>query len=186
VLARELHGELDVVLARKLRAPFQPELAIGAVGEDGAVYLDPETSGAAEVSEDYLRAERERQIAEIAQRRRLFRAVRAPADAAGRSVILTDDGIATGSTLQAALHVLRARQPREVTLAVPVAAPEALERLRRQCDRVLCLLEPAWLGAISMFYEDFAQVEDDEAVRLLREFGRPAAGAAEKARGHDT
>jgi len=177
VLARELGGELDVVLARKLRAPFQRELAIGAIGEDGAVYLDPRAREIEGVTERYIEAERGRQLAEIEARRKLFRGARPPADVAGRPVILTDDGIATGSTLFAALHVLAAARPGETVLAVPVAPPDTLELFRQKCDRVVCLLAPEYLGAISMFYADFTQVEDDEAVRLLRECqaGRPAA-----------
>jgi len=184
VLARELGGELDVVLARKLRAPYQRELAIGAIGEDGAVYLDPAASRIEGVTEAYLQAERDRQVAEIEQRRRLFRSAAPAVDVTGRPVILTDDGIATGSTLFAALHVLAAQKPGEVVLAVPVAPPETLERFRAKCDRVVCLLAPEYLGAISQFYGDFTQVEDDEAVRLLRESRavKPAVGPAPETR----
>jgi len=176
VLARELGAELDVVLSRKLRAPYQPELAIGAIGEDGEVYLNAfarEVSGA---TETYMREERDHQNAEIARRSKLFRAVKPPADVTGRSVIITDDGIATGSTMLAALHVLSARKPHEVIVAVPVAPPETLERFRPQCSHVECLLTPRDFGAISRFYEDFQQVEDEEVVRLLRE-SRAAQGA---------
>lgn len=176
ILARELGGELDIVLARKLRAPYQRELAIGAIGEDGAVYLDPLTRRAEGVSDAYIEEERRRQVAEIEHRRTLFRAAAPAVDVTGRPVVLTDDGIATGSTLQAALHVLASAKPREVILAVPVSPLDAIERFRRQCDRVVCLLEPAYLGAISQFYADFTQVEDDEAVRLLRE-SRAGRGA---------
>jgi len=181
VLARELGGELDVVLARKLRAPYQRELAIGSIGEDGAVYLDPDARNIEGVTDAYIDAERDRQIAEIGHRRKLFRSAAPAVDVTGRPVILTDDGIATGSTLLAALHVLGAAKPREVILAVPVAPPDTLERFRPKCDRVVCLLGPPYLGAISMFYGDFTQVEDDDAVRLLRESrtGKPAtAGRA--------
>lgn len=169
VLARELGGELDVVLARKLRAPYQREYAIGSVGEDGTVYLDPDARRVEGVTEAYLQAERELQIAEIAQRRQRFRSAVPALDVAGRAVIVTDDGIATGSTMLAALHVLGALKPREVIVAVPVAPPDTLERFRAKCDRVVCLLAPDYLGAISQFYEDFTQVEDEEVVRLLRE-----------------
>lgn len=168
VLARELGGELDVVLARKLRAPYQRELAIGSVSEDGTVYLDPTAWGVEGVSEAYLEAERGRQVADIEHRRELFRATVPAIDVTGRPVIITDDGIATGSTMYAALHVLRNLKPREVVMAVPVAPPDVLERFAAQCDRIICLLTPDYLGAISQFYDEFAQVEDDEAVKLLR------------------
>jgi predicted phosphoribosyltransferase len=178
VLARELPGELDVVLARKLRAPFQPELAIGAIGEDGEQYLHEFARAIAGVTEDYIARERERQLAEIARRAHLLREARPPAPVAQRSVIVTDDGIATGSTMIAALHVLRAKQPREIVLAVPVAPPDTLERFRPLCDRLVCLLAPATFGAIGQFYRDFEQVEDAEVVRMLRESQRPADRAA--------
>ncbi len=179
VLARELGGELDVVLARKLRAPYQRELAIGAIGEDGAIYLDSSARQIEGVTEAYIQAERDRQIAEIEHRGRLFRGASPAVDITARSVIITDDGIATGSTMLAALHVLGARNPREVILAVPVASPDALERFRPKCSRVVCLLTPDYLGAISMYYGDFTQVEDDEAVRLLRESRALKPGAVE-------
>jgi predicted phosphoribosyltransferase len=178
VLARELGGELDVVLARKLRAPYQRELAIGSIGEDGAVYLDPHAKHIEGVTEAYIRQERDHQIAEIDHRRRLFRAAAAALDVTGRSVIVTDDGVATGSTMLAALHVLGNQKPREVILAVPVAPPDTLEQFRSRCGRVVCLMAPDYLGAISMFYDDFRQVEDEEAVRLLLE---SRAGSIESA-----
>jgi hypothetical protein len=169
VLARALGAELDVVLARKLRAPYQPELALGAIGEDGEVYLNEFARAVEGVTDAYIARERDHQIAEIARRKTLFRAVRPQAEVTGRSVIVTDDGIATGSTMMAALHVLKARNPHEVIVAVPVAPPDTLEMLSRQCDSVECLLAPPFLGAIGAFYVDFEQVEDEEALRLLRE-----------------
>ncbi len=173
ILARELGAELDVVLSRKLRAPYQPELAIGAIGEDGEVYLNSFASRAAGVTEAYIHEERNHQIAEIARRGKLFRAVKPPVDVTQRSVIVTDDGIATGSTMLAALHVLSAHKPHEIIVAVPVAPPETIERFRPKCSHVECLLTPVNFAAISQFYEDFQQVEDEEAVRLLRESRAP-------------
>jgi len=170
VLARELGAELDVVLSRKLRAPYQPELAIGAIGEDGEIYLNSFAWEIPGVTEEYIRKEREHQIAEIERRTKLFRAAKPPAHAGGRSVIITDDGIATGSTMLAALHVLNAQKPQESILAVPVAPPDSLDRFRPLCNRLECLLAPSHFAAVGQFYDDFAQVEDDEVVRLLREF----------------
>lgn len=172
-LARAIGAELDVVLSRKLRAPYQPELAVGAIGEDGEVYLNAFAREVPGVTEAYIRDERDHQIAEIARRSKLFRAVKPPADVTDRSVIVTDDGIATGSTMLAALHVLGAQKPHEIIVAVPVAPPETIERLRRQCSHVECLLTPGDFEAISQFYADFKQVEDEEAVRLLRESRAP-------------
>ncbi len=173
VLARELGAELDVVLSRKLRAPYQPELAIGAIGEDGEVYLNAYARGVPRVTETYIREERDHQIAEIARRSKLFRAVKPPVDVTQRSVIVTDDGIATGSTMLAALHVLSAQKPHEIIVAVPVGPPETLERFCPHCSHVECLLTPRDFEAISQFYGDFQQVEDEEVVRLLRESRAP-------------
>jgi hypothetical protein len=170
VLARELGADLDVVLSRKLRAPGQPELAVGAVSEDGQVYLNPQVREFLDRMEGYLAAERRHQLAEIARRKKLFRGVRPQAAVAGRSVIVTDDGIATGSTMIAALQAIKAQDPREVIVAVPVASPDRLAEVRRWCDDVVCLLAPKQFWAIGQFYEDFTQVEDEEVVQLLRAF----------------
>ena len=168
VLARELGAELDVALSRKLRAPHQPELAIGAVSEDGSIHLNEYGRELVEAHPGYLALERCHQVAEIARRKNLFRGVREQAPVAGRSVIVTDDGIATGSTMIAALQTVRAQKPRELIVAVPVGAPDRLEDVRKWCDEVVCLLAPESFYAIGQFYEDFTQVEDEEAVELLR------------------
>lgn len=170
VLARELGADLDVVLSRKLRAPFQPELAIGAVGEDGKVYLNRRHEKEVAIDPEYLERERKHQVAEIARRQKLFRAVCPRAPIVGRSVILTDDGIATGSTMIAGLHVVKSKGPHETIVAVPVAPPERLEAIRQLCDRTVCLLTPPDFYAIGQFYLDFEPVEDVEVVRLLRDF----------------
>lgn len=177
VLARELGAELDVVLSRKLRAPAQPELAIGAIAEDGSVYLNHYARDYLDMIEDYLAEERRHQLDEIARRRQLFRGVRPQASVAGRSVIVTDDGIATGSTMIAALQMVKTQNPHEVIVAVPVAPPDRLEDVRRWCDDVVCLLSPEEFWAVGQFYEDFRPVEDEEAVEMLREFSSKAAPA---------
>jgi predicted phosphoribosyltransferase len=177
VLARALGAELDVVLARKLRAPGQPELAIGAVAEGGKVYLNHHTEDLTGEVGDYLVEERRRQLAEIARRQQLFRAARPAAPVTGRSVILTDDGIATGSTMIAALKAVRGQRPYELIVAVPVASPDRLAEVRSWCDEVVCLLQPEALWAVGQFYEDFIQVEDEQVVALLRAFGPRGKGA---------
>lgn len=176
-LARELRADLDVVLSRKIRAPYQPELAIGAVGEDGELYLNHEIERATGVGHSYLEEERKYQLREIARRQKLFRAVRPQADVAGRSVILTDDGIATGSTMIAATGVVRTHQPHEVIVAVPVASPDRLKRIDTLCDRLVCLISAWNFMAVGQFYQSFEPVEDEEVVRILREFA-PAREAA--------
>lgn len=169
VLAQELGAELDVVLSRKLRAPQQPELAIGAICEDGRVYLTPFAREILDPADNYLATERRHQLDEIARRKKLFRGVRPQAPVTGRTVIVTDDGIATGATMIAALQTVQAQKPRELIVAVPVASPDRLEEVGRWCDEVVCLLLPSDFWAIGQFYQDFAQVEDEEVVDLLRQ-----------------
>lgn len=181
VLAQELGAELDVVLSRKLRAPGQPELAVGAISEDGRVYLNPYAQQYLDQMEGYLAEEQRYQLAEIARRKKLFRGARPQAEVAGRSVIVTDDGIATGATMIAALQVVRTQKPREVIVAVPVAAPERLKEVRRWCDDVVCLLSPEEFWAIGQFYEDFTQVEDEQVLDLLHQ-ALPTARPAEPMR----
>ncbi|MCI0586006.1 MAG: phosphoribosyltransferase [Planctomycetes bacterium] len=182
-LALGLGAELDVVFARKLRSPFQPEVAVGAVPERGEVVL---TSSAREIEDlipGYLKEEEERQRGEIERRKVLYRSVRPRAPMAGRSVVLTDDGLATGSTMLAALAVLPLERPREIVVAVPVAPAGGLEEGRQRCGRLVCLHEPRDFRAISQFYEEFPQVEDEEALALLRRAsrGRPSPGLGRRA-----
>jgi predicted phosphoribosyltransferase len=169
VLARELGADLDVVLSRKLRAPGQPELAVGAVSEDGQVYLNHHAQEFLDLIDEYLAEERHYQLAEIARRKKLFRSIRPQAPLKGRSVIVTDDGIATGSTMIAALQALKTQKPREVIVAVPVASPDRLEEVRRWCDDVVCLLTPNDFWAIGQLYRNFTQLDDNEVIQLLRE-----------------
>jgi hypothetical protein len=177
VLARELGAELDVVVVRKLRHPDQPELAIGAVSEQGRIYLNPEAEFLVGVDEQYLEQEGRRQRAEIARRTRLFRAARPPAAVRGRSVIVVDDGIATGATMIAALQVVRTEEPHELIAAAPVASPDRVREIRRWCDQVICVYTPARFRAIGEFYEDFTQVDEQQVVQVLSEFA-PAARRA--------
>jgi predicted phosphoribosyltransferase len=182
VLAWELGAELDVVLSRKLRTPGQPELALGAVGEDGNLYLDPHAALLIDVYRDALEAECSYQLSEIERRRTLFRAVRPEAPVAGRSVIVTDDGIATGSTMIAALRVARAQRPRELIVAVPVAAPDRLKEVCERCDEVICLLAPEPFWGVGQFYADFRTIEDRRVVELLRNWApAPSRSSGERA-----
>ena len=171
VIARGLAVDLDVVLARKLRAPSQPELALGAVSEDGVVQLNHFAAALTDVGEAWIEGERKRQMGEIARRRTLYRGVRAQAPVAGRTVILVDDGLATGATMIAALRTVRAAQPARLVVALPVAAPERLAAVEAACDRLVCLARPAEFVAVGQFYRSFEQVSDERVVELLREYG---------------
>lgn len=168
-LAEELGAELDVVLSRKLRSPQQPELAIGAVGEDGSVYHDRTTQGVVNVSDSWLAQEIQHQRQEIERRKAMFRAIRPAAELKGRTVIVTDDGVATGSTLLAALQTVRLQQPAELIVAVPVAPPDRLEPLRQHCDRLVFLQAPPAFYAVGQFYSCFDQLSDEEACALLEQ-----------------
>jgi predicted phosphoribosyltransferase len=169
VLAGELGAELDVVLARKLRAPYQPEYALGAVSEDGRVTLGPDVQDVPGVTRAYLEEGVREQLDEIDRRKRLIRAIRPAAPAAGRSVIVIDDGIATGATMIAALQALRQQHPQELIAAAPVASPERLAEVRRWCDEVVCLHAPEEFHAVGQFYAHFEPVEDEEVLELLRD-----------------
>jgi predicted phosphoribosyltransferase len=178
-IARGLGCELDVVLSRKLRAPQQPELALGAVSESGVVYLNRFAAAMTNAGNAYVEAERKRQLEEIDRQRKMFRAVRPQADVRGRTVILTDDGIATGATMIATLKTVRACGAKQLIVAVPVGPTDRIEALRPLCDRVECLIEPADFWAVGQFYRDFEQVSDERVVELLQEFhghGKPPAG----------
>jgi len=175
-LARELDADFDVVLARKLRSPGHPELAIGAVAEGGHCHMDAAVCAVVAPSPAYVEEEKSGQMAEIARRQLLFRGDDEPQPAEGRTVIVTDDGVATGSTLIAALMAARARRPAWLVAAVPVSAPDSLADIAAHCDEVACLSSPEGFQAVGQFYRDFDQVGDDEAVDLFRRY-RAAARA---------
>jgi predicted phosphoribosyltransferase len=167
VIAEQLEGELDVVLVRKLRAPFQHELAIGAVDESGWTTMAP-YAAAAGADQDYIAAEKHLQLQILHARRAQYSPLCTPVDPAGRTVIVVDDGIATGATMTAALHGLRQRQPLKLICAVPVASLEALEKVRPMADAVVCLMTPANFQAVGQFYRDFPQVSDEAVIDLLK------------------
>jgi putative phosphoribosyl transferase len=166
LIADALGGELDVVLVRKLGAPGNPEFAVGAVDEAGWEYI---ADYAAEMgaSKTYLAEEARTQLATMRTHRAAYTPARAPIDAAGRIVIVVDDGLATGATMMAALHSVRARGPKRLVCAVPVAAPDSLEMVRPHADEVVCLETPDAFHAVGQFYRTFGQVEDREVVAAL-------------------
>jgi predicted phosphoribosyltransferase len=174
VVAEQLGGDLDVVLIRKLGAPGNPEFAIGAVDETGWTYLADyaESAGA---TPEFVAREVAAEMATMRRRREQYTPARAPMDAEGRVVIAVDDGLATGATMIAALHALRAKRPKRLICAVPVASEEALEKVRAYADEVVCLDAPAFFYAVGQFYRQFSQVTDDEVVAQLRTGGKVPA-----------
>lgn len=168
-VAKALGAPLDVVIPRKLRAPYNPELAIGAVAHDGSVFLDSPLVSHLDVTDEYLREETARQLEEIQRRMQLYRGDRPAPALEGTTAILVDDGIATGSTMVAALRATRAARPAGLVAAIPVAPAEGVAMLRREADDVICLHTPPMFYAVGQFYMDFAQTDDEEVIALLRQ-----------------
>jgi putative phosphoribosyl transferase len=170
-IARALGAPLDVAFVRKIGAPEQPELAIGAVadGTEPEIVLNVKLVHALGLSEDYIASEAARELAVIEQRRRDYASLRPTAEPQGRAVIVVDDGVATGMTMQAALRHLKRRAPSRLIAAAPVASREAVAMLKREADAVVCLASPRRFGSVGSFYRNFEQVSDEEVAALLRE-----------------
>ena len=177
-VARALDGDLDVIVARKLGSPFSPELAVGAVTADGMRYLNAPTIDELGVPADYLEQVTKEKRVEAEARERRFRAGRAPASVEGRTVILVDDGLATGSTMIAAARSVRARHPQRLVIAVPVAPRETCDAMRAEADEVTCLEMPEFFMAVGLHYRDFSQTEDEDVERILEEWRTPLAGTS--------
>ena len=167
VIADVLGGSFDVVLVRKLRAPYQPELAIGSIDESGWAYIASHAPSTG-ASQEYIEAEKKYQMETIRKRRTQYTPIRPPIDPAGRIVIVIDDGLATGATMISALHGLRAKKPARLICAIPVSPPETLKRVAEMADEVVCLQAPEYFQAVGQFYQNFSQVEDDEVIDILR------------------
>jgi predicted phosphoribosyltransferase len=167
-LAAQLHGELDVAVARKLGAPMSPELAIGAVTADGGRFLNHDIISELAIDPAFIERETARQLEEARQREARFRSGRPKIALQGRIVLLVDDGLATGATMHAAVRAVRAQAPSRLVVAVPVGSREACRDLRREADEVVCLAQPVPFGAVAAHYLNFEQVEDDRVIELLR------------------
>lgn len=166
-VARKLGAPLDVWVVRKVGAPGQPELGLGAVAEGGALFLDREMMRSLGFSETEVMQTAEREAQEVMVRIARFRGVQPPPEISGRTVILVDDGVATGGTVRAAIRALRTLRPRSIVLAVPVGAVESLESLRPEVDDVVCVHPAEFMSSVGEFYDDFRQTSDDEVQTVL-------------------
>jgi putative phosphoribosyl transferase len=167
-VAKIIDADLGVVVARKLGAPMQPELAIGAVTADGVAYINQELAAAAGADEHYLSAIQRREAAEAKRREEQFDSRRRP-DVVGRPAIIIDDGVATGATAIAAIRSLKAAGATPVVFAIPVGPPHTIKQLRQEADIVICLHEESDFWAVGQFYMDFHAVEDHEVKAVLEE-----------------
>ena len=180
IIAKELDLELDIIVAHKLGAPGNPEFAIGAATSDGTILVEPWARGEPGVSDGYLQAEAAEQVVRARAREERLRRGRARADPAGRTVVIVDDGIATGATVRAAIRAARANGAKRVVVAAPVGAAESAQRLREEADAVVVLATPEPFFAVGLWYRHFEAVEDHEIAATLE------AAAAEAGRGADT
>ena len=169
-VAARLGADLDLVLARKIGVPFQPELAMGAVvdGPEPITVRNEDVIALANITQAEFDAVRDRELAEIGRRRGRYLGGRLPMPLAGRTAVVIDDGIATGATIRAALRAVRAQHPGKLVLAVPVAAASTLASLRPEADEIVCLSAPEALRAIGFFYYDFRQVSDEAVIEIMK------------------
>lgn len=168
-LAQGIEADLDIALSRKLGTPGQSELAMGALGESGEVILNRDVVDTLFIPETYIQQEKERQMAEIERRSKLVRGVLPKTPLQGRIAVVTDDGLATGATMQAAILAVRHEKPRKLIVAVPVASDEAIDRIAGDADEVVCLRMPHFFMAVGQFYREFTQVTDEEVLEILKQ-----------------
>jgi len=167
-IARALDAELDIVLARKLRSPGNEELAMGSVAEDGKLFLNQEVVQDLRIGNTYIQQEKVRQLAEIKRRTEMIRQIQPRIPLKGRIVIVTDDGVATGATTQAAFWAVRQEQPKKLIAAIPVGPEHTIKMLAEDVDEMLCLRAPPQFAAVGQFYRQFLPVEDEEVLEILR------------------
>ena len=178
-IAEGLHAPLDIVLVRKIGVPWQPELALGAVvdGADPQVLINENLATELAVGEGYIKSETTRQLQEIERRRQTYLGHRPPTSLAGRTIIVVDDGIATGSTVRAAVRAVRRAGAGKIVLAVPVAPEDTIEELRAEVEEIVCLASPNPFIAVGAHYAEFPQLDDADVVALLEERHRAMTGS---------
>ena len=168
-VAKALDAPLDVYITRKIGAPYNPELAIGAIASSGDVVLDEKLISALDVSPEYIQSEIQQQRREIERRLKKYRGNRPAQKLEGKTILLVDDGVATGATTMATIRALKKQKPAKLILAIPVGPPDAVVRLREEVDELVCLATPQPFWAVGTHYLVFDQTPDEEVVRLLQE-----------------
>jgi len=167
-VAKELHLPFDIVVPRKIGAPFNQEAAIGALTQDGSVILNQTIMHKFDISQEDLMPTIKKEMQEAQRRLKIYRGDKSPLEVHGKTVLLVDDGIATGYTMRAAIESLRTRGAEKIIVVVPVAPPDTVNQLLQNVDDVVCLFQPEFFGAVGRFYQDFGQTTDQEVIELLK------------------
>jgi len=172
-ISKALAAPLDIILVRKIGAPGSPELAIGAVvdGDEPELVLNERVVAIYNFPDEYLEEQKQKQLKEIERRRKLYLAGRSPINVEGKTAIIVDDGIATGSTALAAVHALKRKNPKRVVIAVPVAPADTMQKFEQEADEVICLHAPTQFFAIGAFYDNFDQLTDEDVINILNATG---------------
>lgn len=167
-VAKILKCELDIIIPRKLRSPFNPELAFGAISDDESLVIDESLVSLLNISQEFIEQEKKTQLEEIKRRRKKYSMDKLLPDMKGKTVILVDDGIATGATMKAGVISVKKKKPEKIIVAIPVASPQSVEELKEITDEVICLYAPAYFAAVGQFYTEFSQTSDDEVIEILK------------------
>lgn len=167
-VAKILKCELDIIIPRKLRSPFNPELAFGAISSDDSLVIDESLVSLLNISQEFIEQEKKTQLEEIKRRRKKYNMDKLLPDMKRKTVILVDDGIATGATMKAGVISVKKKKPEKIIVAIPVASPQSVEELKEITDEVICLYAPAYFAAVGQFYTEFSQTSDDEVIEILK------------------
>ncbi len=167
-VARALQAQLEVFIVRKLGAPYQPELAMGAVAEGGSLLLNDAIVNFLSISRDFIEQSAKEQIIELERRQKLYRGDRAIAKITGRTVLVVDDGLATGATMKAAVRALKRKEPSKLVIAVPLGAASTCSELKEEADELICLMTPEPFSAVGSYFENFEQTTDQQVCELLQ------------------